>query len=58
MHFLAFLAQVMAPQVEGYGQAADIWSFGITMLEVHLETVLPCCVDMIRQNASGMKLRL
>lgn len=24
----------MAPQVEGYGQAADIWSFGITMLEV------------------------
>lgn len=24
----------MAPQVEGYGQAADIWSFGITLLEV------------------------
>ncbi len=28
------LLQVMAPQVEGYGQAADIWSFGITLLEV------------------------
>lgn len=29
------VAQVMAPQQGvGYGQAADIWSFGITMLEV------------------------
>ena len=36
---LAWLVQVMASQVEDYGQAADILSFGITMLEVLQRTI-------------------
>ena len=45
-------SQVMAPQTMGYGTAADIWSVGITLVELATGCVL-VLVHVIAQYRSA-----